>query len=125
MEPLSTPRYPCPCCGFIVHEATGAHEVCPICGWQDDPVQLRWPEYRGGANKPSLIEAQRNFREIGASTERRRGRVRPPRPDEAKDPGFRPVDPAIDRFPSQDEEITEWPKDLTSLYWWRPGFGGR
>lgn len=36
--------YPCPCCGHLVHEAPpGSFQICPVCGWEDDLVQLRWP----------------------------------------------------------------------------------
>lgn len=51
--------YPCPCCGFLVFsEPPGSHEICDICGWEDDPVQLRFPGLRGGANACSLAECQ-------------------------------------------------------------------
>jgi hypothetical protein len=29
----------------------GSYEICPVCFWDDDLVQLRWPTYAGGANK--------------------------------------------------------------------------
>jgi hypothetical protein len=48
-------RYPCPCCGHVVFdEPPGSYAICPVCFWVDDPVQLRWPDWAGGANKPSL-----------------------------------------------------------------------
>ena len=31
----------------------------PLCGWEDDPVQLAYPEMCGGANKDSLAAHQR------------------------------------------------------------------
>ena len=52
--------YPCPCCGFLVfEEPSGSFEICPLCGWEDDSVQLQAPGYAGGANAESLCEAQR------------------------------------------------------------------
>jgi hypothetical protein len=51
--------YPCPACGFEVFpEPPGSYDNCPICGWEDDDVQLRFPTMAGGANKQSLLEFQ-------------------------------------------------------------------
>jgi len=45
--------YPCPCCGHrIFDEPPGSCDICKICFWEDDNVQLRWPDYAGGANIP-------------------------------------------------------------------------
>jgi hypothetical protein len=63
--------YPCPCCGHLtLGEPPGSYEGCPVCFWEDDVVQLRWPTWAGGANKPALIDAQRNFAAFGACEER-------------------------------------------------------
>jgi hypothetical protein len=50
----------CPGCGFrtIGEDFYGTYEICPICGWEDDAVQLANPCSRGGANKESLAEYQ-------------------------------------------------------------------
>ncbi len=51
--------HPCPACGFeVFSEPVGSYEVCPVCDWEDDEVQLRFPAMRGGANKESLFEWQ-------------------------------------------------------------------
>ena len=52
---------PCPTCGFrTVPEAFyGSYNICDVCGWEDDGVQLANPACGGGANRESLIEAQR------------------------------------------------------------------
>lgn len=51
--------HPCPACGFAVFdEPPGSYDVCPICDWEDDAVQLRYPAMRGGANGESLYEYQ-------------------------------------------------------------------
>jgi hypothetical protein len=95
--------------------------MCPVCFWEDDPIQLRWPTYTGGANKPSLVEAQRHFAATGAKQERVLGYVRPPTADEARDPGWQPVSGDND-FEPLDAVERDWPADLTVLYWWRPTF---
>ena len=55
--------YPCPCCGYktLSEEERGSYEICSMCGWEDDYVQLRDPDLKGGANHESLREAQQNF----------------------------------------------------------------
>ncbi len=40
-------------------EPAGSYAICPVCGWEDDHVQLRHPDLAGGANRPSLWEHQR------------------------------------------------------------------
>jgi hypothetical protein len=63
--------FPCPCRGHLTFdENPGSYAICPVCFWEDDMVQLRWPDWSGGANKASLIAAQVNFTRIGASEPR-------------------------------------------------------
>jgi len=53
------PTYPCPSCGFLVFdEVSGSYDICKICGWEDDHVQLAHPSMAGGANKRSLASHQ-------------------------------------------------------------------
>lgn len=53
----------CPCCGQYAFEEKGAYEICPVCGWEDDPLQRRDPDFAGGANSLSLKEARRKYDE--------------------------------------------------------------
>ena len=78
-------RFPCPCCRNLTlsAEPPGTFDICPVCRWEDDNVQFRDPDYRGGANVMSLNEARRNFREMGAKDSQSIDRVRPRNPDEA------------------------------------------
>jgi hypothetical protein len=51
--------YPCPACGFMVFdESSGSYDICEVCGWEDDDIQLQYPSMRGGANRESLSEHQ-------------------------------------------------------------------
>jgi hypothetical protein len=53
------PSLPCPACGFMVFGTSyGSYDICPLCDWEDDGVQLANPTSAGGANKGSLVEAQ-------------------------------------------------------------------
>jgi hypothetical protein len=118
-----TGRYPCPCCGHLVFkEPPGSYNICPICFWEDDPVQLRWPTFGGGANRPSLIEAQAEYGATGAMEQRFLGNVRGAAEDEPLEPGWRPVDSAMDNVESVDALRGAWPDDYTVLYWWRPTY---
>jgi hypothetical protein len=49
---------PCACCGSKVIRDRGMFEICPVCGWEDDPAQVRNPNLAGGANALSLNEAR-------------------------------------------------------------------
>lgn len=88
-------------------------------------MQLRWPLYRGGANKPSLVEAQQNYQDLGVSEPRFAEKIRSPRRDEPLDPGFRPIDTSVDSFEETSVQEAPWPEDRSVLYWWRPTFWRR
>lgn len=54
-----TGLYPCPSCGFRVFEQpAGSLDLCPVCGWQDDLVQMKYPRLRGASNRSSLSQYQ-------------------------------------------------------------------
>jgi anaerobic ribonucleoside-triphosphate reductase len=53
--------YQCPCCGNLTIAELGKYEICEVCGWEDDPVQSREPDYAGGANRISLEEARQKW----------------------------------------------------------------
>jgi hypothetical protein len=72
----------CPCCGYLTIAEPGGYEICPVCDWEDDPVQADDPLYGGGANEESLSEARANFAAFGAIAKEYISRVRLPKPDE-------------------------------------------
>ncbi|WP_123816510.1 CPCC family cysteine-rich protein [Myceligenerans xiligouense] len=38
------------CCGHqVFDQPPGSFDVCGICFWEDDAIQLRRPDYLGGA----------------------------------------------------------------------------
>ncbi|MBX9362075.1 CPCC family cysteine-rich protein [Streptomyces sp. WAC04114] len=124
-QPPPEELLPCPCCGHRTLGELWAYEICPVCYWEEDPSQLRHPTAGFGPNHGlSLIEAQANYRRIGAVTEEMRRHVRPARDDEPVDPGFRPADPDRDPF-EQGPAHDPMPGDLTTLYYWRPTYWRR
>lgn len=80
----------------------GFYEICPVCFWEDDGVQFRWPTMTGGANKTSLIDAQRNYQDFDACDQQGLAPVRPPTADGPLDPSWRPIDQSRDSFEDWD-----------------------
>jgi hypothetical protein len=60
----------------------GTYQICPVCYWEDDPVQFADPTYAGGANQVSLLEARKNYVEFGACEKEFLPYVRQPTADE-------------------------------------------
>jgi hypothetical protein len=48
----------CPCCGKTT---VNEYDICPICSWENDPIQLQNPNLGGGANQMSLAEAKEAY----------------------------------------------------------------
>lgn len=74
--------YRCDCCGnyALIEESD---DICPVCGWQEDNVQRRYPDSIGGANyEISLNEAKKNYRMFGAISKKYVTEVRKPYPEE-------------------------------------------
>lgn len=55
---MSSTEIKCPCCGRATVED---YAICPVCGWENDPVQLHHPSTARGANKMTLDEAKAAF----------------------------------------------------------------
>jgi hypothetical protein len=105
-------------------EPPGSYDICEICFWEDDALQLEFATtLAGGANSMTLADAQRAFAEIGAKLASRTAHTRPPGPNDRRDPQWRPIDPQTDHFrdwnspnPKRAPAIDE------TLYYWRPTF---
>jgi hypothetical protein len=122
-------KYPCPCCGYLTfRESAGSHDICPICFWEDDIVQLAFPDLAGGANKSSLIEGQRSFLEFGACEQRVLQHGRPVSGSDIRDSSWRLMDSSRDRYlhwgDRADSERWQSVKDSAGicLYYWREDY---
>ncbi|MDD1503503.1 CPCC family cysteine-rich protein [Lysinibacillus sp. CNPSo 3705] len=72
--------YPCPCCGyFTIYDE---YDICDVCYWQQDTIGLDKPDVATGPNRVSLHQAQKNYKEFGASQKRLLEFVRAPEEDE-------------------------------------------
>ena len=55
------PKHRCMCCGNYTLPAPQNEAIayiCPVCFWENDPIQLSKPDMRGGANRMCLNEAR-------------------------------------------------------------------
>ena len=77
-----TQKYRCPCCGYLTLPGAGSYDICPVCFWEDDPIQEDDPDFEGGANDLSLNESRRNYELFGACEQRFCEGVRKPLPEE-------------------------------------------
>ena len=101
----------------------GFHKVCPVCGWEDNLAQLRFPLMPASCNRVSLYDAQRNYRAFGAAERTNRGLTRRPVEGEEREPGWRPLDLALDNVEEPQRGVKygdSYPEsDTTVLYYWR------
>lgn len=121
--------YTCPVCGYLVFaEPPGSYDICPICFWEDDIVQIAYPDMAGGANNVSLIEAQNSFVRFGVSEQRFKENVREASAEDKRDQFWRPInlDKDIYLHWDSDEDQARWQayKDEPSprLYYWRDDY---
>ena len=118
--------YTCPCCGYKVYSKPPEDDqICGICYWQNDIVDLVYALKPNGPNHVSLLEAQKNFQKIGACEKRFIQYVKLPSKEEIKDPEWRPIDLAKDKFSLLGELTLEEEKtlyssgDLNKIYYWK------
>ena len=112
--------FPCVACGFLVFdEPAGSYAICPVCGWEDDHVQLRFPASSIGANRLSLFEYQQTIALVQAplGVERLRAFERAP--------GWRPLRPGeIRNEPDQPQSGRAYfeaaAEDNPPYYWEAP-----
>ena len=88
-EPQNEKVY-CDCCKYDTILIHGDYEICTICYWEDDLLQLQDKDYEGGANPMSLRQAQLNFFEFGACDKDKLTNVRLPINGEQRDEMWKP-----------------------------------
>ena len=52
----------CPVCGKYTFKKSGDYDICPVCEWENDPIQLANPDEDGGANDLSLNEYKKEYK---------------------------------------------------------------
>ncbi len=75
-----TEKYKCPCCNHntMSNDDSLMYDICPVCYWENDPIQNIDENFIGGANKVSLAQARKNYIEFGASSIEFLNKVRKP-----------------------------------------------
>lgn len=53
--------YTCLVCGKYTFERAGEFDICEVCGWEDDLVQLENPDEEDCANHMSLNQAREAY----------------------------------------------------------------
>lgn len=115
--------YPCPCCGYFMFSGVpDTYEICEMCGWEDNQVQLVFPFDASGPNGVCLYDMQRNFMRSGPL--KGRGGAERGLTEFVRDPTWRPFDPKVDPYPSsvQDDELWRSKRDDSGLYYWRDDY---
>jgi hypothetical protein len=59
-------KYKCPVCGNFTIEQK--FDICPICYWEYDPIDIKNPELISNSNKLSLYVARSNYCKYGISS---------------------------------------------------------
>jgi len=126
-EDLPSLAYTCPCCGFFSFaESPGSFEICAVCGWEDDLIQLAFPNCKGGANDVRLTEAQKNFAEFGACDRKSALNVVKPDPSRPRNSLWKalaPEDITLDWTSSLHKKIWDEHKDHEpNLYYWEKDY---
>ena len=80
----------CLCCGYKTLDSDGYYDICPICFWEDDPLQ-KMNVYDLGANKVSLIQAQKNYIRYGVCEKEFVKNVRKPNMQDKRDPNWKAI----------------------------------
>ena len=70
-------RYKCACCGnYTLIEKHD--DICPVCYWQEDIVQEKYPDFEGGANEVNLKQERENYKIFDVSDKMFIDKVRKP-----------------------------------------------
>lgn len=81
-------KHRCVCCGNLTIDDSDpiGYEICPVCFWENDPMQNENPDHRGGANRIFLNETHENHKKYGACDRESVPFVRKPYEKEKTDP---------------------------------------
>lgn len=116
---MNPKHYTCPCCGYLtIQGQPGSYSVCSVCNWEDDPIQMLNPWFAEGANKPSLVDAQKNFKRYGhCNGEEPSEQAK--QPDVVRDPAWRPARESDRKSIKRPRDISndEW-QDAAAWYYW-------
>jgi hypothetical protein len=116
-------KFTCPCCGYkTFSRSPGYYEICHVCFWEDDPVQLLNPWDHPGANKVSLQQAQKNYADFGVSEAKFKSYVKGVLLADTRDPLWRPVTEADRQHVATPAQLAkDLPEGPWPWYYWDRG----
>jgi len=59
----------CPCCDYFTLSLRGQYDICPVCFWEDNGIDIDHQDQVSGSNHLPLCQARDNFRSIGSCDE--------------------------------------------------------
>lgn len=74
--------FQCPCCEYFTLNSISQNDICPVCFWEDDWHQKKFPDDEDGPNHISLNQARKNYAEYGVCEKQFIDNVRKPFHDE-------------------------------------------
>ena len=69
MTQMDNPLHQCPCCDYFTLEKRNDWEICLVCFWEDDGVDIENPDKFSAPNQMTLREGRQNFLKLGACEE--------------------------------------------------------
>ena len=60
----------CPCCDYFTLGERGSYEICRVCFWEDDGLDIDDLDRPSGPNHMTLREGRENFIRLGACEQR-------------------------------------------------------
>lgn len=87
----------------------GSFNICPLCNWEDDGVQLANPACGGGANRKSLIEYQQKSIQMLPPEILKHGSYK-------RDPTWRPLNKSEIKIAEIEKEEKYWKNNGISNY---------
>ncbi len=64
-EPIGD-KLQCPCCDYFTLEKRGEYDICHVCFWEDDGVDIDNIDIHSGPNHLTLRQGRQNFLKFGA-----------------------------------------------------------
>ena len=65
----------CPCCDYFTLNERRSYEICSVCFWEDDGLDINNLEKHSGPNHQTLKEGRANFLAFGACDEQSKKNV--------------------------------------------------
>ena len=59
------PLHQCPCCDYFSLPTRGEYDICNVCFWEDNGIDVDEPDEYSGPNNMALREGRQNFLQVG------------------------------------------------------------